>query len=249
MNQICVLLICLIFTFKIFSLERDSTEVKISPPKYFNSINLLSGGGNKNYHDDSFYSIALKYESKSEYINFTFEIENLINTEKGFASCVSGEKEHYNKTYNTTYLNFFFGIRYKYAGIELGFARANQTRGWCENILDFGFAFHGKLNLGLIDQFYLSIGNSDNFRVTLHYEIFEMGITYLFDHGLSNIRLESIISRGHWGIGLLIKKNIYGNFITIGELYSFDEIQITRSGRTSEVFNIRIGIGYLLSNM
>ena len=241
---------CLYFSsISLFAFENDSTKTLSNSPTFYNSINVLLGGGNKNYHDDSFYSVALRYESRSEYMNFAFEVEHMINTEKGYASCVSGEREHYDKNYNTIYFSPRWGMRYKYIGFEIGGSIVNQTRGWCENILENGYAFFGRLNFGILDKYYFSVGNSDNFRITLHYEIFEMSATYLFDQGLSSIRLESMISRGDWGFGLIIKKNINEKFIAIGELYSFDEIQITRSERTSEVFNIRVGVGYLISNL
>jgi hypothetical protein len=243
-----VFLYFLFISTNLLSFENDSTETSSKSPKFGSSIKALFGGGNKNYHEDSFYSMAIRVESKSDYTSIMFEIENLINNETGYESCF-GEPAYYKKSYNTTYYCTQLGFEYKYVGIEFGGAIVSQTRGWCENILEGGYAFFYRLNLGILSQYYLSVGNSDNFRVSLNYKISQMGFTYLFDNGISKIRLETMNSEGHRGFGLIVNKLFNERFVALGELYYYNEIKITKSERTFEVFNMRVGIGYLFVDL
>jgi hypothetical protein len=197
MKWLGTLLFILLNSIFILASENDSMRTPLNTPVFCNSISVFAGGGNKNYHGDSFYSLALKYESKSEYTTFAFEVEHLLNTEKGFASCVSGERERFNKNYNTTYFSPTFGLKYKFIETKLGVSLVNQTRGWCENILEGGYAYFWQIDFGALEKLYLSIGSSENFRVSLSDEIAQASITYYFSSEYSNIKLITMNSKGN----------------------------------------------------
>jgi hypothetical protein len=172
----------------------------------------------------------------------------LINREKGFASCSTGDPESYDVTYKTKYIIPRISLEFKYFGIDLGIGGLSQERGWCENIL------HGKSHLfygiraGLLEKIYFSFGKSENFRLSKYDEILAYGLFFNFDKSLSDIGLRLVGTPSNWGYELIIKKLVYSRFLVLASGSYNDRIRAFSVGSNpyhSKVHYFNIGFGYI----